>query len=216
MWRRDIRVVIIPSILAFTYLGPSIYLDSSVELDLLPLVLWMTSVASASDVFLYSSLDQRYWWGPARPVVLTALTASMTVNALVTGLIVFKIFKVFREVKRTTTADGKSLGITNSGSKLRSVLFVIIESGMTLFAIQLLRVVLSVGQFNGTVYIRNTSTDAFVLISNIHAMLNVIISSLFLYILLITWLGYNTYYHPGAGVNGFVFPRPGIFGRSCR
>ena len=60
----------------------------------------------------------------------------MAVNTLVTGLIVFKILKVFLEVKRTS---GDSPG---GGTKLRHIIFVIIESGMALFAIQLVRVVL--------------------------------------------------------------------------
>jgi hypothetical protein len=37
----------------------------------------------------------------ANMVILTSCTASITVNALVTGLIVFKILKVFRDVKGT-------------------------------------------------------------------------------------------------------------------
>ena len=78
-------------------------------------------------------------WG--NTLVLTSLIASMTVNALVTGLIVFRIFKVFRGVKDITTSDEKSLGVTR-GRKLRSVIFVITESGMALLVIQVARVVL--------------------------------------------------------------------------
>ena len=66
----------------------------------------------------------------------TALTASMAVNALVTGLIVFKILKVFLEVSpilAELTLD------STGGSKLRHIIFVIIESGMMLFAIQVIR-----------------------------------------------------------------------------
>jgi hypothetical protein len=69
-------------------------------------------------------------------MILTSLIASMTVNALVIGLIVFRIFKVYREVKGVTSLDEKSLGVAG-GRKLRSIMFVIIESGMTLFVIQL-------------------------------------------------------------------------------
>jgi len=68
-------------------------------------------------------------------LTLTGLTASMTVNALVTGLIVFRIFKVFREVRSVTTLDETSLGVTG-GKKLQSIIFIIIESGVALFAIQ--------------------------------------------------------------------------------
>ena len=60
----------------------------------------------------------------------------MAVNALVTGLIVFKILKVFLQVKAVSVKG--SIG----GTTLRHVIFVIIESGMALFAIQLARVVL--------------------------------------------------------------------------
>ena len=94
----------------------------------------------------------------------------MAVNALVTGLIVFKILKVFLEVK-TTTVEG-TLGSTGArGTKLRHIIFVIIESGMALFAIQLIRVVF--GNLPLTVeWATNTSNIVVV----IHEMFNVIIS----------------------------------------
>src|SRR5882757_7252611 len=114
-------------------------------------------------------------------LTLTGLTASMTVNALVTGLIVFRIFKVFREVSSVTTSDETSLSVTG-GRKLRSIIFIIIESGMALFAIQLTRLVLTFLQLS-----TNDDNDILQLIASIHEMLNVIISSVGLYILLITW-----------------------------
>jgi hypothetical protein len=95
----------------------------------------------------------------------------MTVNALVTGLIVFRIFKVFREVKGVTTSNEKSLGITG-GRKLRSIIFIIIESGMTLFAIQLVRLVIT-----ATGPKTNAEQDIYNLIIGMHEMLNVVISS---------------------------------------
>ena len=134
----------------------------------------------------------------------------MTVNALATGLIVFRIFKVFYQVKDNTTSEEKSIGITG-GTKLRSVIFVIIESGMALFAIQLVRLVLATID---TIYSYSTPWKSlespYNLIISIHGMLNVIISSvILLYVLLITWtsLGYSTNHHPGAGVNRIIFPR---------
>ena len=64
---------------------------------------------------------------------------SMTLNALVTGLIVFRIFKVFREVK---VASDPNFALTDApGSTLGSIIFAIIESGMALFSIQLVRLV---------------------------------------------------------------------------
>ena len=98
-------------------------------------------------------------WGSI--LALASLAASMAVNALVTGLIVFRIFKVFHEVKDVT-----------GGRKLRSIIFIIIESGMALFAIQLARL---------AIYATGLGTDAeydvYELIAGIHEMLNVVISS---------------------------------------
>ena len=64
----------------------------------------------------------------------------MAVNTLVTGLIVFRILKVFWEVKPTLVE--RTLGSTG-GTKLRDIIFVVIESGMALFVMQLVRLVLS-------------------------------------------------------------------------
>ena len=114
-------------------------------------------------------------WGGA--LDLASLIASMTVNALATGLIVFRIFKVFREVKDITTSDEKSLGFTG-GRKLRSVIFVIIESGMALLVIQVARVVLVIIDFDISSMNENLVWQAVDnLIVPIHEMLNVITSS---------------------------------------
>ena len=119
---------------------------------------------------LQGTVDTSTW---SNILALASLAASMTVNALATGLIVFRIFKVFRAVKNITTSNEKSLCVTG-GAKLRSIIFIIIESGMALFAIQLGRFVISaiVMQLNteGATY------DAFQFIVGIHEMLNVVIS----------------------------------------
>ena len=160
--------------------------------------MWIAAISA--QFIAQDQIDISAW---ATVLVLASFTASMTVNALVTGLIVFKIFKVFREVKSITTANEKSLGITGGG-KFRSIIFIIIESGMTLFAIQLARLVIA-----ATGQKTYAEGDIYSLIIGIHEMLNVIISSVivYFYILLTMWrLGYNTYHHPGAGVNGIVLP----------
>ena len=167
MYGQNIRVIIVPSILAFAFLGPSFYLDSLADLDLLPLVMWVATDGSLAGI------DETDW---GKKLVLTSLITSMAVNALVTGLIVFKIFKVFQEVKSVTTSEDKSF-ITH-GNKLRSVTFIIIESGMALFAIQLARFVISatataLGSGIGAMYY------AYLSIVSIHVMVNVIISSVF-------------------------------------
>ena len=121
--------------------------------------------------------------GLSNTLTIASLAMSMVVNALVMFLIVFRIFKVFREVK-TTTTTAKSLGISG-GRKLWSIMFVIIESGMALFSIQLVRIVVS------TALESSAGFDAFGLIVGIHEMLNVIITSVivtFFLILLIKWV----------------------------
>ena len=77
------------------------------------------------------------------PLTITSFAATMTVNGLVTGLIVFRILKVFLEVKaaQASTSVERTLDSTG-GTKLRHVIFVIIESGMMLLVIQLVSIVL--------------------------------------------------------------------------
>ena len=118
--------------------------------------MWMA--ASCSQFILQGTLDDPTW---GYVLVLASLAAFMTVNALVTGLIVFRIFEVFHEVKDVT-----------GGRKLRSIIFIIIESGMALFAIQLARLVIAATGL-GT----GTEVAVYQLIVGIHEMLNVVISS---------------------------------------
>jgi hypothetical protein len=155
-------VIIIPVILTFAYLGLSILPDALAALDLLLLVVWIAS--SASQFVGPGGIDEAQW---GLTLELTGLTASMSVNALVTGLIVFRIFKVFRGVKSVSTSDETSFGITG-GKKLQSIIFIIIESGMALFAIQLARLVPSLLALSTTAEI-----DTYQLIISIHEMLNV-------------------------------------------
>ena len=77
-----------------------------------------------------------YW---PNTLFITSLTASMAVNTLVTGMIVFRILKVTGA--RPTSVE-QTLGSTG-GNKFRHIMFIIIESGMALFAMQLVRVVLA-------------------------------------------------------------------------
>ncbi|KAF8815850.1 hypothetical protein BYT27DRAFT_7191864 [Phlegmacium glaucopus] len=141
VWGCNIRVVILPSILAVAYF-----------------VIWLVGESSLSIVS--GQFVEPVW---SYRVALAALAMSMTVNALVTFLIVFKIFRVYREIK--STSGDQSLGATG-GSKIRAVIFIIIESGMILFSIQLVRLLASIF----------VSTDAgggiYDIIVYIHQMLN--------------------------------------------
>ena len=117
------------------------------------LATWLAPVGGATtfaeDLLLNATWGNTSRLPPGSRLTLTGLIASMTVNTLVTGLIVFKILKVFLEVKIATSKSDseQTLGslrqTTGGGTKLRHVIFIIIESGMALFAIQLVRVVLS-------------------------------------------------------------------------
>jgi hypothetical protein len=170
VWGRNIRIiVVIPSILALAYLCLSIYLDllPTVVPDLIvsPLGMWL---AVNGTNFISEGIIQTTPSGWASNVAIISLATSMGVNALVTGLIVYRIFKVFRrEVQFSTTSAEKFLGFTG-GRRLRSLIFSIIESGMALFSIQLVRVICSLHQFlpiNGVL--------CFIIVT--HQLLNVII-----------------------------------------
>ena len=123
-------------------------------------------------------------WVPT--VFLTSFALSMAVNTLVTGLIVFKILKVFLEVNATVTSVERTLGSTG-GTKLWQIIFIIIESGMALFAVQLVRVVLSILGSQG---VSNNFQISSCLVIGINQMLNVIIINLFIstFIVLLTTL----------------------------
>ena len=141
IWNKNICVAILPSILAITYLGQTIYhphLPVISRFNLSLLATWIGTAATASVL----QVVHPYYDAWGFPVLLTSFSASMAVNTLVTGLIVFKILKVFLQVRAATSVE-RSLGSLATGSpKLRYIIFVIIESGMALFAIQLVRVVL--------------------------------------------------------------------------
>ena len=194
MWGRNFRVVIIPSILTLAYLGLSIYLDLLSNFNLSPIGIWLAGfgaiffVPTPWDIF----------------VTFIFVPLSMVVHTLVTGLIVGRIFKVFRKVQQGSTSTEKSLGV-NDGRKYQSLIFVIIESGIALFAIQLLRVMLNVLPSKSALFYVASS-----LIIVTHQMLNVIITLVIIRLYLLissTWLGYNTHHRPGASDNGIVFRR---------
>ena len=133
MWGQNICIVIFPSFLAITYLGQSIYLHSIADLYSSPLATCLASYALATRNF------------PEAPSLLTIGYAStMTVNTLVTGMIVFRILKVVGITRPTSESSvERILGVTASeGNKFRHIMFIIIESGMALFVIQLALVVM--------------------------------------------------------------------------
>ena len=156
VWGYKICVVIVPTFLAFAFLGILIYLSHSLSnFNLFFLALWIVS-GTAHMSFVQGQLYVAGW---SNTLSIAGLALSMTVNALVTGLIVFRVFKVFQEVN-SGTADDQIFGVTG-GSTLRRVIFTIIESGMALFSIQLTRLVVSI-------MTTDASNDAMYLISGIY------------------------------------------------
>jgi len=146
-------------------------------------------------------IAEDYIFSPSVPwkylISLVSLALSLTVNAIVTALIVFRIVKVYREV-RPTLEDERS-GVSGGASHLRSVIFVIIESGMMLFAIQLFRVCITV----------LWEVPSFRVVIGINQMLNVMMTYLSYYLFLFTFklcLGNNTYDYPRAGRHEIVIP----------
>jgi hypothetical protein len=90
---------------------------------------------------------------------------------VVTGLIVFRILKVFLEYKAATTSVERTLGTTWTGTKLlRHVVFMIIESGMALLFVQLARLTFYTLQYR----LGATVTDGYDIFVAINEMFNVI------------------------------------------
>ena len=108
-------------------------------------------------------------WG--NMLILTGLATSMAVNLLGTGLMVFKILNVFWKYNLNATLVERILELKSAMGEFRYILFVIMESGMALFAIQLVRIVFT---STGPVAGRD-------LVIGIHEMLNVIIRSVHFY-----------------------------------
>ena len=123
-------------------------------------------------------------------MTLTALAATMAVNTLATGLIVFKILKVFLEVK--VTSIERTLGASAGRPNYQHILFIIIESGMALFAAHLGRIVISsLLEVNPSLISSGSIALALNLVIFFHQMLNVIIRSVhhdfYSFVLLITF-----------------------------
>ena len=105
----------------------------------------------------------------------------MTVNALMTGMIVFRILKATGV--RPTSVE-RILG-SAEGNKFRHIMFIIIESGMALFAIQLVRIVLSF--VSVPVEQIPILQAAFDFVAALNQMLNVIIIRSSFLLLLFCW-----------------------------
>ena len=138
---------------------------------------------------------------------VASIVLSMIVNAYATGLIAFKLFKMQRDTKPTLGTLSSSGGI-----KYRSVISIIIESGVALFCIQLIRVVLIVNfEMTGS----DVPLNALEIVIPIHEIFNVstLNTSIILVIATTGLVGYNTYHHPSAGLNGIVLLQRGIYDR---
>ena len=176
-WNRNIRVLIIPSIFTVTFFGQSDSWCISLEwlisiFQLLPSAIWIVLVISSDQ---WDNLRQNSLTAPDPEwpgnLFWTCLALSLTVNATMTGLIVFRIMKVYLEVKPTLSE--LFIGTTGSERNLRSIIFILMESGMALFAIQLGRLVLTmISSLVKTSIAADSILQPFV---SIQQMLNVII-----------------------------------------
>ena len=128
----------------------------------------MTAVLAPQDI-IQGEVSVPIW---SNILVGAGLGISMIVNALVTGLIIFRLFKVFREVR--AASNERMLGATG-GVALRAIIFILIESGMALFSIQFVRFVIVIVDRNKGLW------EGYDLIVSAHEMLNVIIQVRHLY-----------------------------------
>ena len=143
----------------------------------MPLAIWLAQDGAEDIVQGQNSVLAWYY-----KVDLTSLILSMAVNALVTGLIVVKILKVFLEVKANVTSVEQTLNLgSTGGTKLRHVIFIIIESGMALFAIQLIRVVVFYFALPLQWSVQSNIVTLDLVMISINQMFNVIIKSVHFY-----------------------------------
>ena len=153
--------MILPSLLAIAFLRTLIYLPSLTDFDVWFLAIWIVGGTAP-----LSAIQAQYHSPRSNAMAIVGLPLTMTVNALVTGLIAFKIFKVFHEVNTATADDQVSV---TGGTTFQRAIFIIIESAMVLFSVQLTRLVAAIVTTDAT-------NDVYYLISGIHQMLNVIMS----------------------------------------
>ena len=119
-----------------------------------------TNLARVGAIIAFQGNLYNLDWGI--DMTLTTFALSIAVNILVTGLILFKIVKVSLAAKAFTTSGG---------TKLQHVIFVIIESGMALLAIQLVRITL---YFLQTHYNSESTINAYIIMIGINEMFIVI------------------------------------------
>ena len=86
-------------------------------------------------------------------------------NAVVTGLIVIRIVKVYLGVR--STSEDRNLDAGGGNGKLRSIIFIIIESGMAMFTIQLIRLVSNILNLDAQFYIIGINQMLFVIIQSV-------------------------------------------------
>jgi len=148
IWGGNIRVIIIPSILALVYLAAWLARNG---------VIYFAPVDG--HLSLQSTLREHI-------IFLSSLGISLTVNAVVTGLIVFKILKVYRSVRPTPVKD-QTLDVAGAGAKLRSIMFIIIESGVAMFIIQFIPVILTILKMDAMYLIFDINQQFLVIIRSV-------------------------------------------------
>ena len=121
----------------------------------------------------YNNINALADWN--NTLFITGLIASTAVNTLVTGMIVFRILKVTK-INPMTSVERTLDSSTRGTTKFRHVMFIIIESGMALFSIQLVRIVLLVTRVPaGDSEAFSNWVAAYDIVTAINQMLNVII-----------------------------------------
>jgi hypothetical protein len=142
-----------------------------------PLATWLA--AGFAQTIAHGQLIE-YSWEP--PTLVADFILSIAVNTLVTGLIVFRILKVFLKVEAATTSVERTLGTTWAGTKLlRHIVFMIIESGMALLFVQLDRITFFTLLFRNKFKLDGygAALDGYEIFVGINEMFNVI--SIFVY-----------------------------------
>ena len=135
--------MILPILLTLAFFGmPLIYAQLTIEIFILKLIVpsIVISITVLADPNLYKSESQAAYLA----LVLSFLSLSLVENALVTGLIIFKILTVYREIQglenRVGYANGLQVG--RRTSDMLPIVPMLIESGMITFVAQFVQILM--------------------------------------------------------------------------
>jgi hypothetical protein len=130
VWNRKLAVVVVPSILALISLGKLLGLLQTVRLLTQPEATSFTLAGWIAGLWPNIDTEPPHWY---TGIGILSFTLSLTVNAISTGLLVFKIAK--------TSLAFRPLHPRGKQNYYTPLISILIESGLIFFAVQLVWII---------------------------------------------------------------------------